>query len=160
MSLHLRSGRLTIDQSGVTKFDSDDKLYHNITTGLIGSFTAPTRSVSGGRTININTDHLIGTCNPFCTHVVGSVRFTGTVHAFPADVWFSYEGGSLFWIIDYHTGIQNPTYAGYPCGIVKYRIFTSGGNVYLNERVAFTSNVTLIIPTHAVYWRLKAGRFT
>lgn len=160
MSLHLGAGRLVIDQDGRTVFDTDDRLYHNITTGLVGSYTAPQRSVSNWNTINLDNNYLIGSCNPFCTHVAGSVRFTGQVHAIPADIWFAYEGGDLFWTIDTHTGIQSPTWAQFPTGIVKYRFFVSGGNVYLNERVFFASSVTLTVPTHSVFWKLKAGRFT
>lgn len=159
MSLHLGAGRLTIDQGGITSFDSNDELYHNITTGISGNYSAPQRSVSGGNTININTNHLIGACNSFCTHVNGSVKFGGNVHSLPANIWFSYEGGSLFWVIDYHSGIQNPTWEPYPTGIVKYRFFVSAGKVYLNEQVAFQSTVTLTVLSHAIYWNLKAGRF-
>ena len=43
MSLHLRAGRLTIDQGGRSVLDTDDKLYHDITTGISGSYTAPER---------------------------------------------------------------------------------------------------------------------
>lgn len=161
MSLRLRAGRLTIDQAGRKVFDTDDKLYHNITAnGLSGSYTAPNRVVSNWGRINVDTNHLIGTCNAFCTHVQGSVRFTGQLHAIPTDIWFCYEGGDLFWTIDKHTGIQNPTWSTRPTGVVRYRFFASGGNVYLNERVFFTSSVTLTVPTHTVFWKLKAGRFT
>jgi hypothetical protein len=159
MSLHLGAGRLTIDQDGRTSFDTNDKLYHNITTGISGSYSAPARSVSNNGTININTNHQIASCNSFCTHVAGSVKFSGGVHAFPANVWFAYEGGSLFWIIDYHSGIQSPAYKNFPTGIVKYRFFVSGGKVYLNERVAFHSTVTLTVLAHTISWKLKAGRF-
>lgn len=159
MSLHLASGRLTIDQDGVTSFDSDDELYHNITTGISGNYSVPNRSASKGHNININTNHLIGSCNAFCTHVCGSVKFTGAIHSLPANVWFSYEGGDLFWSIDYHSGIQNPAWTVRPTGIVKYRFFVSGGNVYLNERSAFKTFNNLTVSAHTIYWNLKAGRF-
>jgi len=160
MSLHLGLARLTIDQNGRKVLDTEDKLYHNITTGLSGSYVAPARSVSGWGVINIDRNILVGSCNGFCTHVQGSVRFTGQHHAIPPDIWYCYEGGDLIWTLDKHTGFQNPTWAINPTGIVKYRFFVSSGKVYLNERVFFTSSVTLIVPTHAILWRLKAGRFT
>ena len=160
MSLRLEAGRLKIDQGGRTVFDSDDKLYHNITTGISGSYAAPQRSVNNGNTINIDNDRLIGSCNAFCTHVAGSVRFSGGVKAFPADIWFSYEGGDLFWVIDYHSGYQSPTWSAVPTGFVKYNFFVRDGNVYLNERVYFKSNVTLTQLSHTIRWNLKAGRFT
>lgn len=161
MSLHLRAGRLTIDQGGRTVFDSDDNLYHNITTDISGVYNAPGRSVSNQGIINIDNNYAIGACNRFCTHVCGSVQFTGNDRfTLPTNIWFAYEGGDLFWTVDYHTGVQSPAFAIDPTGIVKYRFFISSGQVYLNERVFFTSGVNIVIPGHSIVWKLKAGRFT
>lgn len=161
MSLHLRAGRLTIDQAGQPVFDTEDKFYHNITTtGLSGSYTVPTRAVSNWGKIDVDTNHLIGSCNAFCTHVCGSVRFDGVDQVIPAGVWFAYEGGDLFFIVSKVTGIQNPAYSTRVTGLAKYRFFVSGGSVYLNERAFFTSSMMMTIPTHVISWKLKAGRFT
>jgi hypothetical protein len=162
MSLHLRDGRLTIDQDGRTVFDTEDKLYHNITTdGLSGIYTAQQRSVGNQDIINIDNNYLVGTCNQFCTHVCGSVKFGGTDRfSLPPNIWFAYEGGDIFWTVDYHTGFASPFFTIYPTGIVKYRFFVNAGQVILNERVFFTSGINLIIPGHSIIWKLKAGRFT
>lgn len=162
MSLRLAAGRLTIDQAGRKVLDTDDKLNHDITTaGLSGSYVAPARSISGtSNWANIDTNRQIGTCNAFCTHLQGSVRFRQYAQLVPLDVWFSYEGGDLFAILDYHTGIQNIGYVTSIQGFVKYRFFISSGVVYLNERVIMHSGATKIFRAHAVEWSLKAGRFT
>lgn len=161
MSLSLRAGRLTIDQAGRSVLDTDDKLYHNITTGLTGSYTAPARSISGtSNWTNIDTNRQIGTCNSFCTHLQGSIRFRQYAQLAPLDVWFAYEGGDVFAILDYHTGIQNIGYVTSIQGFVKYRFFISSGVVYLNERVIMHSGATKIFKAHAIDWNLKAGRFT
>lgn len=161
MSLHLRTGRLTIDQGGRTVFDTDDKLYHNITGGLAGSYDAPARSISGSKNwLSINTNHQIGTCNGFCTNLQGSIRFRGFAQPFPTDIWFCYEGGDVFNILDYHSGITSVGYVGDVQGFVKYRFFISNGVVYLNERVVMHSGVNKIFRGHTIDWKLKAGRFT
>lgn len=160
MSFHLEDGLLTIDQDGHSSLNTDDQMFHNITfTGLTGSFAADSHVAKNDSVVNIDTNHLIGTCNSFCTHVWGSVKFSGVEQTIPPDVWFAYEGGDLFWILSHLTGIQNPTYSSSISQIVKYRFFVSGGNVYLNERVFMNSQVTMIFPAHTVFWNLKAGRF-
>jgi hypothetical protein len=161
MSLHLRTGRLTIDQNGRTVFDSDDKLYHNITSGLVGSFSVGDRGVSGASNlVNIDNYHQIGTCNGFCTNLQGSIRFRGFAQSFPTDIWFSYEGGDVFNIVDYATGSQQVPYTITVQGLVKYKFFISDGVVWLNERVVMHSGANKIFRGHTLDWKLKAGRFT
>jgi hypothetical protein len=160
MSFHLKAGRLTIDQGGRTVFDTNDQLYHNITTGLSGSYAAPARSISGSKNWkNINTNHKIGTCNSFCTNLSGSVRFRQYAQLVPLNVWFAYEGGDVFAIIDYHSGAQTIGYGQSIEGFVKYRFFISNGVVYLNERVVLHSPANKTFLAHIVDWKLKAGRF-
>lgn len=162
MSLHLGAGRLTIDQDGRTVFNSEDKLYHDITkTGLTGSYNAPGRTTSGSSNwVNVNTNHQIGSCNAFCTHVTGSIRLRTFAQLFPTDVWFAYEGGDVFVILDYHSGIQSVGYVDTIQGLVKYRFFVSDGSVYMNERVVMHSSATKEFRAHIIDWKLKAGRFT
>lgn len=161
MSFHLHDGRLTIDQDGRTVFDTDDKLYHNITSGLSGSYSVADRGVSGASNwVNINTNHQIGTCNAFCSFLKGSIRFRGFAQSFPTDIWFSYEGGDVFNILDYQTGIQSVGNVIDIQGFVKYRFFISNGAVYLNERVVMHSGASKIYRGHTLDWNLEAGRFT
>jgi hypothetical protein len=161
MSLHLRSGRLTIDQDGRTVFDTEDQLYHNITGGLVGSYSAPARSISGSKNwANIDDYYQIGVCSPHCTHVQGSIRFRGFAQSFPTDIWFSYEGGDVFNIVDYTTGTMDVPYVIQVQGFAKIRIYTFGGAVYLNERVVMHSGVVKTFRAYTVDWKLKAGRFT
>jgi len=151
---------LTIDQAGRAVFDTDDKLYHNITTGISGSLTIPQRTANSSNTLNINADHVIGSCNPFCTHLAGSVRFRGGANAMPVNVWHAYEGGSIFWVLSKFVGFTDSPYRIYTSNIVKYEFKISGSNVILNERVYAKSAVNFTILAHAIDWRLKAGRFT
>lgn len=161
MSLHLKAGRLTIDQGGRSVFDTEDKLFHNITTGINGSKSFSARSVSGGSNwVNVNTNHEIASCNPFCTHVVGSIRFRIYSMLAPTDVWFAYEGGDVFAILDHTTGIKDAPYTTAITGFTKYRFFISGSKVYLNERVIMHSNASKTFAAHVLDWKLKAGRFT
>lgn len=160
MSLRLRAGRLTIDQAGRSVFDTDDKLYHDITSNISGSLTIPARTASSSKVLNIDTDHYVGTCNPFCTHLAGSVKFRGGSNAMPVDVWHAYEGGSIFWVLSKFVGFTSSPYRIYTANIVKYEFRISGSNVILNERVYAKSAVSFTILAHAIDWKLKAGRFT
>jgi hypothetical protein len=166
MSFTATSGRIRVtDADGVEKLDTNDGLFHIVTTLSQGSVSIPEVATSTSYT-NITQTYDLGACHSACTHVIGAVRFSGSgTWGVAFNRWTTYMGGTLVWAMT-APGLTSATkgtimtFVHTYCG---YRFYCSGGRVYMERRVLMPSNppdVWLKILAHTVTHKLKAGLFT
>lgn len=165
MSVDIRSSRMVVkNPAGVTLFDSDDDLFHVLST-VNGSVAIPAYVHPGNVNVNLTTSYLLGSCNANCTDVLGAVKFTlNTGEAGLAyDRWHTVMGGSILWLIDGHYFVGNsPDPNGGLYQLVVYSLRVSAGNVYLDRRLIITdqSQGTYEIRSHTIQYKLKCGLYT
>lgn len=164
MSVDIRSGQMVIkNTSGVTLFDSDDGMFHVLST-INGSVAIPAYVHPGNTNANVSTSHLIGSCNANCTDVLGSVR--ATLNSYEAGLsfnrWFTIMGGSILWLVDGHGLLGTPDPNINLRQLVTYSLRVAAGNVYLDRRllISAASQGTYEIRSHTIKFKLKCGLYT
>lgn len=150
---------------GRTVFDTDDGLFHTIDK-LSGSISVATASVSSGTNVNNTGDVDLGPCDPNCTDVIGSIKFTLNNYdaGMAYDRWHSMFGGSsALWLIDGHNLIgSNPDPNTNILEMVWYSFLIIDGRVILRRRfyVSQNSRGTYSVLSHQIDYKLKMGLFT
>lgn len=152
------------DANNVEKLDTDDDLFHVVGAPINGTRSFPDVALSDGNTLNDTTTFDLGACHAACTHVIGAVKFNGTLGgAVGFDRWTTYMGGSLVWVLSGEPKLANGNYASVPKDYVGYRFYASGGVVRLERRRIFLggpNNNVAGLRAHSIEYRLKAGLFT
>ncbi len=164
MSVDIRSGQMVIkNTSGVTLFDSDDGMFHVLST-VNGSVAVPAYVHPGNTNANLSTSFLIGSCNSNCTDVLGSVR--ATLNSYDAGLsfnrWFTIMGGSILWLVDGHGLLGTPDPNINLRQLVTYSLRVAAGKVYLDRRllISAASQGTYEIRAHTLEFKLKCGLYT
>lgn len=150
---------------GRTVFDTDDGLFHTIDK-LSGSVSIATASVSSATDVNDTNDIDLGPCDPNCTDVIGSIKFTLNNYdaGMAYDRWHSMFGGSsALWVMDGHglTG-SSPDPNNGILQMVWYSFLIVAGRVILRRRfyVSQSSRGTYSVLSHQIDYKLKMGLFT
>lgn len=164
--LDITAGRMVISAGGISRFDSNDRLFHTITGGINGSRAMAAETALTARR-NETTDYVIGSCHEACTHVIGSVKFTlnNYVAGLPFDRWHTVMGGSILWVMDGESGNQADIGINWspPYQIVTYEFVVEAGMVKLRRRLCLRgmpAGVNFSVLGHTINWKLKAGLFT
>lgn len=170
MSFTLSGGAILVTKGGVTKLNTNDKLAHNLTTGINATISIASRTATGSTSIAIDTDHFVGSCDAACTEVTGSARITITIpgagpqnYSIPVDQWFSVALGAPMWLL--MDGEVGSVHAGRNFSPLQWYLYTLklvSGSVYLRQRVRLptVSSGTYQVPAHTVQLKLKAGLYT
>lgn len=161
------------DRHGVTKFDTDQKLFHIVGAPIVGYRDYAAQWTSGG-TINTITTEVVGSCHAACTHIIGAVKFTpsgstgGNIFmpgAVGPNMWSTYLGGTLVYMLDgpnITLGQLGGTYRHVVTSVCTYRFYKSGTSVVLEKHLAMEAYRAyyLEIAQHRLDFNLKAGLFT
>ena len=151
---------MRITEGSRTVFDTDDKLFHVISTlnGTVGPYF-----YSGGDNVSLGVDDSItlGSVNPVCTQVIGAIKFTLNNYAagFAFDRWQMMMGGTAVWVMDGEPGFSDRLGSNFGCAqYVAYSFTTSGGTVRLNRRVHLAGiPFQFIVRPHAITYKLRCG---
>lgn len=165
MSFLAQNGRISIDDGGIIRLDTDEGLFHTINVAS-GSYAVPQITVTTGN-IDWLDSWLIGTCHADCTDVIGAVKFTLNNYAagMAFDRWHTIMGGSIMWLMDGENGQQsNVGWNTVPIRqFVTYTFRVASGNIYLDRRAALNAmptGGTYSVLSHTIHWRLEVGLFT
>ncbi|WBT40169.1 hypothetical protein [Hyphomicrobium sp. DMF-1] len=166
MTFTASAGRIiATDANGEVKLDTDEDLFHVVTTLPQKSVDIAIVNTSTAFT-NLTTEYGIGACDPSCTHVIGAVRFSGSgAWGVAFDRWTTYLGGTIIWAMT-APGLTSQTSGdiyGHVHTFCGYRFFVRNGGVVMERRLVLPSNppsVGLAIKAHTITCKLKAGRFT
>jgi len=160
-----RAGRITASgPGGRSMFDSDDGLFH-VLDKVSGAVTIPAVTWGAGSSVNSTTDYVIGTVDPLCTDVVGSIKFTLNNYAagMAYDRWHTMFGGSsAIWVVD-GSNLAGSVSNGNTYEMCWYSILVQSGQVILRRRLYCSQNMqhsTYSILSHKIDVKLKAGLFT
>ncbi|WP_072389909.1 hypothetical protein [Hyphomicrobium sp. CS1GBMeth3] len=167
MGLEANSGRFRItNEDGDLRLDTDDGLFHRVGPLITGSRSYASQSSQPSR-INQTTTSVVGTCHPDCTHVIGSVYFTGSsgANAIGYERWTTYLGGTLIWALTGPNLFAPPPggiYRHYITTVVAYRFYIDGTDVVLEKRLVMEAmragSATIV--AHQIAFNLKTGLFT
>jgi hypothetical protein len=136
VSFRANAGRILVDKAGVTRFDSDEDLFHivNAVSGVLN-----VSSISGSLSAGVNrTDTInIGTCNPACTHVIGAVKISGSgTWGAMFNRWATYAGGDFVYSLAYPNLIaSSPGAVAVMNYGLTYRFEAVGGIVRVVRRI-------------------------
>lgn len=174
MSFMARLGRILItNAAGQKRLDTDEDLFHIVTTLPEGVRNIPQINAPTSAQLNQNNDFLLGSCHPACTHVIGAVKFSASQQFGAAFArWTTYMGGDLVWVMSAPTWSAGGAgdIGAAPTFVCTYRFFASGGGIYMRQRLLLPkvpattpgvpSNQLPRILAHSVTYRLKAGLWT
>lgn len=153
------------DTDGTVRFDTDRRHFHITDRAIDGFEDIAARLVpETGANVDYVNNHVIGSCNDFATHIVGSFMVSGISASggVPYNKWFDASGTYIH--VFSSVGAGNPSADNVAVAqLVHYTFRCSGGVVYLDEAVhgiPVGTGVTVIIPAHTINFRLKAGLFT
>lgn len=161
--LLINSAGMSIKRSdGKSIFDTDDKLFHPITTI---SGTIAMQPIAGGGDVFVHrtTAFNLGAVNAGCTQVIGAMRFTLNNYAAGAafDRWTMVMGGSIVWVIDGETGSQSHPGANTDVmQMVTYHFDISAGQCRLVQHVALDRlfpSTFYTVRAHSIEYRLRCG---
>jgi len=149
---------------GGTRFDSDEGLFHPITS-VQGALSMGQYTTGNGVSINVSDSFFLGNCHAACTHAIGAMKFTLNNYAagMAFDRWHTIMGGSAIWVLDGEAGFQTVVGSNQPNArqFVAYSFRVTSGQVYMDRRVAMggTPAIYAVLP-HQIQYKLKAGLFT
>lgn len=154
--LEVTSARMVVrDTDGTNVFDTDERPFVPFAR-INGSISFAERSAtsnSSGPTSVIDTsvDTLIGTCPAVCNVVRGAFFVSASTAQGVANVgYFNASGSYIHWLAEGATA-------------VAYTFYTSGGGVYINERVVLLAQTpssgtrTAVLYASTFTYRLIAG---
>lgn len=166
MTFVVETGRIEIsDPYDRVVFSSFDGLFHTISV-VTASVAVPAISFFTNTYVNTTTSWLLGACDPACTDIIGSLKFTlgspGAGLAF--DRWHSIiGGGSVIWVIDGHGLVgTSPDPNNNINQIIVYDLRIDAGNVYLDRR-AYCSDLsrgTYTVLGHTIDFYLECGLYS
>jgi len=159
------AGRIrATDETGGLRLDTDDGLFHPVGPIIAGYVNIAQLLLNNGQTVNDELTWDLGSCHSACTHVIGAVRFSGSVGgAIGFDRWTTYLGGDLIWILDSPPKLANGSYGTSPSDLLTYRFYVSGAHVWLKQRRIVLGGPTNNLAgyrAHTVQWKLKTGLFS
>ncbi len=174
MSLTLEGGGFYIDDAtGRRIFDSAERMFH-VTDTIVG-----TRNIAAKTSaINVNHDtvvtHVLGSCQPTATHLIGAFRVTFPGTANPAGVpgygWFAAGGTYIHWYdaSSFTTSgfANNPNVKAELSAWAQYTPRVANGQFLLDEWVhlaGYTSGGIAsgyVLYAFNLEYRFKAGLFT
>jgi len=165
MSFVGSAGRIRVtDGSGVEKLDTNDGLFHVIGSPINGTESFPNVALSEGAKLNDTTNFTLGSCHAACTHVIGAVRFNGSIGgAVGFDRWTTYMGGTLVWVLNAFPKLANGNWGESPSDYVAFHFTASGGQVRMVRRRIFLGGPDdniVGLRAFSISYRLKAGLFT
>jgi len=149
---------------GGTRFDSDEGLFHPITS-VQGTLNLGPYTTGNGTPINVADSFFLGNCHAACTHVIGAMKFTLNNYAagMAFDRWHTIMGGSAIWVLDGEAGFQQVVGSNQADIIqfVAYSFRVTAGQVFLDRRVAMGGTPAIYsVLIHQIQYKLKAGLFT
>lgn len=160
MTLDVRAGRMTITDGAATIFDSDDDLFHVLSSanGTAGPFFYESKNLVG---VDISDAILLGAVNAACTDVIGAIRIrygsggVGLVH----NRWHTVCGGTAVVVWDGEAGQSNVNRDNLSFSqFVGYTFRVAGGKAYLDRRVVMRpTSLAVGVVVHHVDFKLKCG---
>lgn len=160
MTITIGGGKLTITDGSHTVFDSDDALYHVISSlsGTAGPFFYESQNLTG---LDIADSILLGNVHAACTDVIGAIKIrygSGQV-GFVHNRWHTICGGTAVIVFDGEAGQSDSIGSNLSlnqfCG---YSFRVAGGKCYLDRRVILRPSSLLVgIRVHHVDFSLKCG---
>lgn len=161
--LRVSNGRILITEGTDEKFNTDDLMFHEIST-LNGTTQSLTYSAGNGVGLEINDRIALGNVHPVCTQVIGAVKFTLNNYAagMAFDRWHMVMGGSICWVLDGEPGFLDRL--GSNLGtrqVCFYSFSTTGGVVYLERRVVIADiPFEYFIRSHTITYKLRCGAWS
>lgn len=133
--LEVTSARMIVrDTDGTNVFDTDERPFVPLAT-ISGSISFNERTATSSTSAvltsyNTTNDYPLGTCPSVCNVIRGAFYVSAATPQGVANVgYFNASGTYLHWLAEGATA-------------VAYTFYTTGGGVYLNERVVLIAQVT------------------